>query len=51
MSGYSHLTAEERYRGITINGLAISDSDSGFPQYYLQNLVTGPASFVMEVRW
>ena len=33
-------------RGITINGLAIGDSDPGLVEYYAQNVISGPHAFV-----
>jgi hypothetical protein len=36
-------------RSVTVNGLTIIDDDPGLTAYYLENVATGPDSFVMEI--
>ena len=43
----SRMRAAAAARDITINGLAILDNDPALADYYLANVVGGPASFVV----
>ena len=36
--------------GVTVNGLAILNSEPGLDDYYRTNLITGPGSFVIEAK-
>jgi hypothetical protein len=38
-----------RVRGVTINGLAITNEDSTVAQWYEDNVITGPGAFVISV--
>ncbi len=37
-------------RGVTINGLTITDLEPDLPEYYRRRVITGPDSFVMEIE-
>jgi hypothetical protein len=51
--GYSSAPAAMKKlaaeRGVTINALAISREERDLPVYYLENVITGPGAFVMEI--
>ena len=41
--------AMARARGVTVNGLAILNEDAGLANWYANNVISGPGSFVIPV--